>query len=74
MDEKTLLNAISAMLDERDQRLSAMMDSKLDRQTTEIKDYIRKNNVDIGEILTTALEASEERPKDTLYKIIPLRG
>ncbi|WP_195277208.1 hypothetical protein [Anaerotruncus rubiinfantis] len=73
MDERTLLNEISKMLEERDQRLIGIIDEKFEKQTADIKDYISKNNVAIGEVLTKALEDANES-KNTLYKIIPLKA
>lgn len=45
MDEKTLLEAIGEMLDDRDQRMSEMMDAKLEpikQDLTEVKERVTK--------------------------------
>lgn len=36
--------------------MSTMMDEKLAKQSADLKDYIKHNNVEIGEVLTQALE------------------
>lgn len=37
------------------------LDKKIDTQTQELKDYIYKNNVDIGVVFTEALEGTQDR-------------
>lgn len=49
------------------------VDNKIDKQTQELKDYIYKNNVDIGVVFTEALEGSQDRVVDELNKSMELR-
>lgn len=51
MDEQAFLEIIKRM-DERFDRI----EKKIDTHTIEIKEFIRSNNVAIGETLTSALE------------------
>lgn len=72
------------MLDKSDlEAISNLLDAKLEKQkseiisevTSDIKEYIKRNNVAIAEVITEAMEESRRGiDRNNLYKIIPLEG
>ena len=63
MDEKMLLDAIGKMLDERDQRMSDMMDAKLEPIKQDLADVKQR---------TTKIEFTLEQDFVAIFKFAPL--